>query len=204
MATLNDFLPHVMPYVPACPQPAALAQIRLAIAELCAQTRCWRHLQVFTVSASNYSFTTPAGSEIHEIESVSFEGQRLSPVPYGVLTPEDLAEEAPPQFFTQVSPDNLSIVPFAAGEVTAVLFLKPSAALSVAPPVIPDFILFQHGQVVGDGAVSRLKAMPGQPYSDPQGSAVHGAAFQQALDRLFSTNISGQHRAQARTRPRYF
>lgn len=233
MADLSDFLPHVLPWVSGCPDPVAEAQIRNAMAEFCAYTKVWRHVVrgLPATTSQRIVIPVPPGVVVHDIEGAWLDGRPLAPVPYHDLDSHDLDDlGGVPQGFTQVRPGEIALVPRGTGTLRLSLILKPSLhprgkntiAYSVFSPdvfdgtyeedqvpvpgtfVVPDFIMEQHGQAIGDGALARIKMMPRQPWSDVQQAAIHRAAFEAAMKASWSRNLTGQQRAPRRTRPQYF
>lgn len=234
MATLADFAPHVAPFVPSCPTITVELHLRLALAEFCASTRCWRHVSTVSgvVPASRIAVPVPPGAVISEIEKAWHNGRELEPRPYSDFDPSELsATSEQAHFITQARPSEVALVPRGeSGTLRLSLFLKPSAAPSgkstlpagVYDPevydgvyseanapipgvlAVPEFILEQHGAAIGHGAAARIMLIAGQTWTDVQGAAIHRGAFQAAMDRAHGINISGQQRAPKRQRPSYF
>lgn len=206
MTDLDVFLPKIQPFAPGVADPTAFEWIRQAAIEFCERTRTWRDYDDYLVYRRDASpIKTPVGSVIHEIEEVRFNGEWLEPA-----SPSDLDKwhsgwrmgraTGRPGYFTQMEPNTVAIAPIAAGKVCAWLILKP------APDAmeLPDFIAMQHRQVIADGALARILALPNQPYSNPQLAAVHDASFQSALARLSNLGSAGQQRAHVRSKPGMF
>ena len=48
-------------------------------------------------------------------------------------------------------------------------------------PIVPQSIMEKYKDAIGDGAISRLMAQGGKPYSNEQGAAFHGRKFNQGV-----------------------
>lgn len=206
MKSLDLFLPKVHQFAPGVGDPVAYEWIREAAITFCERTRSWRSFDQYAVSGIYPGdVRAPAGSVIHEIEMVTYNGQQLTgktPDELDVLTPgwRTGANRGCPSYFTQLDPNTIALAPLAAGQVTAWLILKPTAdAMEV-----PDFIADQHRQVIADGALMRILALPGKDWSNPQMAAASAAAFGARLVVLANNGTSGQQRAHPRSKSSFF
>lgn len=206
MISLDVFLPKIHQSAPGIADPTAYEWIREAAIEFCERTRTWRDYDDYPVYRRDAApIKTPAGSVIHEIEEVRFNGEWLEPASASDLDKWHSGwrmgrATGRPGYFTQLEPDTIAIAPIAAGRVHAWLILKPSPDAME----LPDFIGSQHRQVIADGALARILALPNQPYSNLQLAAVHDTSFQSALSRLSNRGSAGQQRAHVRTKPGMF
>ena len=231
MATLRDFMPHVLPFVSGCPEITATAHLRTALSEWCSKTRCWTHQvrNLVATTSSRIPIPVPPGTVIHDIAECWLDGRRLEPVPFSDHDPDMMDGEGQPYGFTQQRPGQISLVPRGTGVLRLNVYLKPAQtpsgkttiAFSVYDPdvfdgvydesvapvpgvlEVPDFILDQWGAFIGAGAAAWIKLIPNQPWTDPQGAAVHRSAFQSEMERNFSRNIGGQQRAPRRSRAHF-
>lgn len=48
-------------------------------------------------------------------------------------------------------------------------------------PIVPEWIMEKYKDALGDGAISRLMAQGGKPYSNDQGAGFHGRKFNQGV-----------------------
>ena len=65
--------------------------------------------------------------------------------------------------------------------------------------VVPDWMLTQHGHRLADGALGRILAIPGEPWTDLQRAAYHAGLFDEACTSNFRQQIKGQQRARRRS-----
>lgn len=208
MSSLDTFLSHVRPWAPGVPDPTAFKNIRLAAIEFCERTRLWKYEDEFDVLAATPTsdITTPAGSILHDIEVVLFNGKELLP-----KATRDLDRLEPgwrtgdlgsglPKYFTQIDQSTLRVVPVMDGTVYLCARLKPAQDATE----IPDFIANEYREVIAWGALSRLLTIPGQSYTSPELGQFYAQKFSEKLDRLSTKGTTGQQNAPKRSRARFF
>lgn len=209
MATkqLYDFHPFVMPYAPGALDPNVDQALRLSAVEFCQRTRAWRHEVSMAAVSGGSAIVVPDYARIHEIESAHFNKQKLDPISFDSIDPNDTAT-GQPRYFTQIGADTIRVLPFQAGTLDLVLFLKPFNGLSAPAPVggynqVPEFIYEHHAQLIADGALARILMVPNQSYTNPSLGAQFRAAFDSGCDHLFNLNSRGQQRSRTRTKSSY-
>jgi hypothetical protein len=207
MSSVDRFLPEIRPYAPGVPDATAYKNIRLAAIEFCERTRLWRFEDEYTVTASDCEqVLTPAGSALHDIEVIMFDGRELRPVgtrdldrlSQGWRTDEQTS--AMPEYVTQINSNTIRIVPAAEGSLYLCLRLKPSQDTMD----LPDFLATEYREVIGWGALGRLLMIPGQSYTNPDLAAFYMGRFTSKLDSLVTKGTKGQQNAPKRTRARFF
>lgn len=181
---------------------------------------------IFTVGGETYSamteshqpFTPPQTglaapnlAVIHEIEFAEMNGEPLTPIQFSTITSHG---EGSARYITQVAPNALTVYPFQEGKLTVSMFLKPagdsrfgadpSAPMADAFNVVPDFFVTMHGQALVYGALSKIFALPREPWTDDRKAAEHELRFREKLDGSFRQNLRGQQRAPIRTKPSWF
>lgn len=213
---LSLFLPYVLPHAMKVPEPVAEFNLRLAAIEFCERTRCWRHAVSVAVSSNNQTLVAPAFTTIHQFEEATHDGRLLIPTQYTSLPPEVLSGELAtglPTWISQTEPGQVTIHPYLEGTLRLTVFLKPrhgtqfgadaTNPLRDALNIVPAFMLSQHAEALACGALARILAIPGKPWSDPQRAMYHKAEFDKACDGSFSSNMTGQQRAPLRTKGQY-
>lgn len=215
---MSALLPHVLPFVPNCPEFLAIAQLKAASIEYCERTRCWRSVVTATLDAQGQAVVAPLPSAtIHVFEQATLDGVPLEPLQFTEIEPDELTGETAvgtPRYITQIEPGKVQVYPFVAGGTLRIsAFLKPrSDALFNTNPddpihdayaVIPDFLSQQDGEAIANGAIYRLKIMPEQRFYDPAGAGVARSAFVRACDTRFGGQMRGQQRAKIRTKPHW-
>lgn len=213
--TTTAFDPFVRPFAPAAPLPLIRKHARLAAIRFCERTRCWREIVTVVVDEQDEIIVAPSHAEIHEIEEATFDGNKpLQPTQFTdatLMERSDTSSGQVPRFITQTRPDTVALIPFAAGDLTLSVFLKPRAAADLstnatpaaetvdALDVVPEFMFNQFAQAIADGALATLLMVPGQPFSNPNEALRRSMEFDRACDSHFSHGIQMQHRAPVRT-----
>lgn len=206
MKPIDLFLPKVHQFAPGVSDPVAYEWIVQAAIEFCERTRAWTDYDQYPLSGIDPSgVVAPVGAVIHEIAAVTFNDVQLeptSPAQLDMAVPHWRSGRARglPIYFTQMTPNTIAVAPLQAGLITAWLTLKPAPDATM----LPDFLADQHRQVIADGALSRILALPGQPFSNPEMAQTMLAAFQYKLTTLATKGSTGQQRARLRTKSRMF
>jgi len=225
MATvsLSAFLPLVLPSAPGLPVMTAELQLRLAAIEFCERTRCWRHMINLTFTDENHQVpVAPDYAAIHDFEfavfaSDSIQNRVLTPTQFSEIAPGGLTlyEGCAPEHISQITPNTVTIFPFAPGVVSLSVFLKPRHGQDFANAAntlplqdyfnqVPDFLLTQWGEAIAAGALARALMMPQKQWTEMKLAAAHLARFERYCDQHFSHNIIRQQRAPRRTRSQFF
>lgn len=201
MKDIAEILPHIDQYAPGCPAPTAYFGIRQAAIDFCERTRLWRYEDDFDIPGDDAEgVTTPYGSELYLTELVQFDGVELTPVTADWLDRNCRGWRAGevtglPQYVVQTEPDTLRVVPWQAGHLYLFLWLKPSQDAEQ----LPDFIIDQYRETIAHGALARILAMPGQPFSNPDLAGYFAGLFARKLDGLTWAGSRGQQRGRTRT-----
>lgn len=206
MKSLDEFAANVKLYAPGCPDPTMYFALRQSAIEFCERTRMWRYEDEFAVAAEDCeAITAPSGSEIHEIEAVFFNGNKLTAATTSWLDEHMRGWRAGlvsgyPKYVTQSRPDTISIVPRMAGTLALHVFLKPSQDAEE----LPDWMADKYRAVISHGALGHILLIPNQSFTNPELGGVFGSSFQAKIDKLSAKGLTGQQRAPARTRATYF
>lgn len=204
MADLESLLPRVTSRASQTPEPVAISAIRDTVIELCEKARVWPFRVVVTLTEDEAEeIPVPAGSALHEIETVRYDGRRLEPRILYDMEDRFSAINTPgaPAYYSQMLGGSIIVKPPAPGAKIEIRgFLKPILTATAAP----DFVINQHHELIADGALSRLLTIPGQAWSNPQLGAYHGSLWQRQLDHILAGFLQGQQNAPLRTRPQFF
>lgn len=225
-----------MPFAPRCPEIVAVYNLRLAAIELCERGRVWRYMMQIDVTENHFEITgIPAYGTVHKIERVRMIDALVDLLPVAAhdvpleqyephLISSDMdqsaanddVEQSPPIWFTQPSPNRLTLIPFQEGTVTVSAFLKPhlssrTYAANLITGVIedsfdrvPGYIASLYGQALADGALARLLMHTKAEYADPNLAQAKAMAAEMAIRKLTGSSVSGQQRAPARTKTHWF
>lgn len=210
MTDIEEFLPKILPFAPGCPEPTAFEHLRSAARDFCEETRLWRFDDTFQLGNDPNIVCAPQGAVIHEIERCDYNGQKLDPQSLDWLDdhyPQWRSDvdtwQAEPQWFTQVCPDTVRLVPMPpdlGGNIKVWLRLKPSEDCEV----LPDFMFREYGTLLSWGALASILMLPNQTFSDPNRATFFAGKFDQALGRKSKLQAMGQQRAPIRTKATFF
>ena len=211
--SLRAFLHLVAPHVPAAPELAITFALRMAAREFCERTKCWRHRATQDLTEDEPVIIVPSYATVHEIEYIKRGGLDLIALPWAdaqALT----VTEGRPVYFTQPTPNVLSIVPYEDGEVDLSMFLKPRAERTFSQGAdgkivdaydqVPTFLLSQHAETIAHGALQRLFLTASTAYANPDLAAYHGAQFRRQTDDAVTAYFKGQQGAKMRSRTYWY
>jgi hypothetical protein len=188
--TYDTFLPEVLPYAPNCAELVAINAIRNAVIEFCTCTWYWQHdcfEQAVVATIAEYTPDVPDNTKLVGMVDVWFGGKPLYPQNeatlrrmYGYTDYRNV--QGSPRWFYSMDPNNVILVPCpderaAAFDMTARVAVTPLRASTGCLTTLYE----RFAETIAQGALARLKATPGQPYSDPPGA--------QMLERLFRAKI---------------
>jgi hypothetical protein len=215
-APISQLLPYILPKVPTAPLPFVEFQARLAVIEFCERTRCWRQIVTINLTANNATVAAPSYATIHEFESVTLNGRPLEPTQFTEADPVELMgpqTDAQAKHVAQIAPGQVAVYPFEAGTLRISCFLKPRHGQSIggdaenpltdAFNVIPAFMVTQYAEKLAAGALARILNTEKTDFFSPQMAAQYRAAFDEACDSHFGSNMMGQQRAPMRVKPRW-
>ena len=207
---IDDLFPEVFREVPNLPEPTAQVYLSRAVREFCRKTQAWREIETMTVTASkdatDLEFLEPSYSaEVVFIEGAEIDGMPLESVTLGELNNKERGwqyktDEGMASYITQLQPNTISIYPRQAGVLTATYVLAPKDKSDI----VPQFIIDNHAEVIGRGAVWRALLSNNAEYSNPALGAEVKSQWEMDLGKLSSSISRGQQRARHRTIGSYF
>jgi hypothetical protein len=180
MVNFDKFLPEVLPYVHDCPAFVAVNAIRNAAIEFCEKTHYWQvdaSSMVVTGTTSSFVVLLPPDTNIVDVKEAFYSGRRL--IPKG---PDELSvmyrgmdwreAEGDPFYFTLVMPGDLRLVPSPSTESGENLSMRVAVAPTRAATEIDSDVYENCLEIIAKGARSRLNGLRGQPFYDPEMSAL--------------------------------
>jgi len=219
LVSLTQFLPLVMPFAPSVPKPVALNCLRMAAHDFCRETLCWREVVTVTIVNGPVLAAPNLYSALVQIEQAWFGTRRLEPKRFDEIDAikyDDMTISTTPDYITQIEENMITIYPLVAGAVKISGFFAPFSGPTysvIATPgtvvqdeenKVPDFVFKNHAEALAHGALGRIKATPGQDYTDFNAAGVHFATFNAAMARVQASNIKGQQRSRVRTKAHWF
>lgn len=207
MVELDQFLVHVLPYAPACPEPSAIHALRQAAIEFCRATKLWRSDDEFEVTqADSDAVCVPVGAQLLTIEHATFNGYPLKPMALADLNRlypdwrESTDATSLPSYFTQIELDTVRVVPPAEGVLRLYTVLAPSEEADA----VPEWLLSKYGRAIAAGALKDVLVLPGQPFFNPDLASMFSTRFYTTIQSHFSDSARGQQRARLRTKAQFF
>lgn len=188
--TYDTFLPEVLPYAPNCAELVAVNAIRNAVIEFCTGTWYWQHdcyPQPVVATIPEYTPDVPDYTKLVGMIDVWFGGKPLYPQNEATLRrlygySDYRAVAGSPRWFYSMNPNNVILVPCPDPQAAGI---DMTARVAVTPlrnsTGCLDTIYERFAEWIAQGALARLKATPGQPYSDAQGALM--------AERLFRSKI---------------
>lgn len=211
--TYDLFLPEVLPFAHGCSDMVATHAVKNAAIEFCEKTDWWLYeLSPITGVANQQDYTfasLPAGASVCRVVQADYGNLPLDP-----LTDDELrgvfgiawrsVDAGWPRFTTQINEDQISLVPAPSSasiaQLTAFVSLRPTRASTGCDSSIYE----RWGEVVGQGALARLYATAGQPYSNPAAAAAYMAKFNVGCSEAKRMRMRGLGRAGGRVQMRPF
>jgi len=188
MATvsLTNFLTEVLPQVPACPDAVAMNAVRNALIEFCTQSLVWQETQdPVTVASGDFPYPLEgvAGAKVVKVMSVIVDGEAVPPTSVEILdasvTNWRSSVNSVVSAYYLSSPELLALFPLPSEP--RVMQLRVAYAPSRAAQSTEEFLYQKYLEGVAAGALSRLMAMPAQPWSNPELSGYYRAIFGRSI-----------------------
>lgn len=217
MTSIDAFLPYIVYAVHACPQITIEQAIVRACNDFCRRTDVVQKILSpidIVAGTSDYAVTTPTDMTLARVMGVAWQGKWLVPVP-----PDDVQSDVAlrsatigiavpasgsPQFFFQKTTDlaTVSLYPIPDTALSGGLFIKASFAPTLTALTVDDSLLNDWYEDIAAGALARLKAIPGQPWSaDPARDA---ARFEHGVSNAKRQKMFGKLPSATRIQPRSF
>lgn len=198
MATLDQFLPWVLPSAVNCPTPLAYQAIKDAARDFCVKTNVVQEASVQSgvVGRPDYAVDEPSGTRLNAILRVTWEGNTLAPVAAGDVKLATAlrgsignasVETGSPRQYYQRLPFDPTIylwpVPDAnAVTASSILYIKAAFAPYPAATSLPDELYELYLPTIAAGALASLQMMPDTAWTNP--------SLAEANSRKFLTGIA--------------
>lgn len=176
MITLKNFRPEVAVHVPSCPGAMIDRAVRHAASEFCEYTLTWREeadRQRVRAKVGTYDITIPSCAllvtviyaEHDEVRLIPTSERTLDDTSDGWRLTTNAASNATYYYLPDKETIRISLPPSASASRALVLAcaFKPTQD----GEELPDALYNHHLEAIGFGALSRLMAIPNQPWSDP-------------------------------------
>ena len=207
MKPISDFFPRMLPYLPGCSEPLAAQAVLDAAIAFCEDTQAVREqLDSFTTSAGvgAYELDTPSQQQVARVFDVVVDGRPMAAIAAEDVGPASEAIGSPMAFYTTRYGSEFLLhlfpTPDGAYNVQVRAALRPTRNATQ----LEDDLFNLWSDAVLAGAMARVMAIPGQPFSDPAGSAGYSMAATRATNKARVEGNFGRVRAGMRVRGRPF
>lgn len=208
MAQWSDFLPHVLPFAPGCPDPVAEFNLREAARDFCARTRVWRTtLAPMTIAPTAgigpHAMPLPVDTELVRIERATMNGRLIDAVAEDAL-PVDWQQypnTVRDCIFTQ---DALSVMTVPAYETDRTLVLDVTLKPDYQAEDFPTHLASQYMRAIADGALSLILMQPDKPYTNLALAGVKTAEFNDRVSVVANRVRRGSSSFRPRGNARFF
>lgn len=205
---LSDLLPYAEPYVPGCPEPMILDQLRAHAQMLCERSQFWRErLPKLAVrkGQEEYRLLTPHNARLVAVREVYWDD---TAIPWRSIdevraTRGAVTEAQQPDYWTQPEWGVIRIDPApdadATGKIAVYAALSPDDAADTLPDELREF-----ARGIGQGAAAALMVMPGKPWTDREAFQMYERSFYGAVGSATQRALRGMHNRSGRAAPAGF
>ncbi len=203
----ESFLPHVLPYAPACFDAQAVIAVRNACIDFCRDTLLLQEdLDPINVKAGENvcDIDVPRGYILAQVLSLYYVGRKLerkSQLELERLYTRDWQSlVGAPQVFTQFNQEEVTVTPRPAeavqGAITGRIALVPSRTSAEVDGVLLERYLDD----VAAGALARLLVTPDQPYTNLAAAGMYASRFRSGVTQARAFVNGGMNHAPMRVR----
>lgn len=199
----EDLMPKILPHAIQCTEGFALDHLRDAVIRACERARLWVVDDEFEMGCdTDVMIVAPKGSQLYQIDRVSIGNSFLQAVPSQEMY--RVREQCHPggraHHFAQADNESIAIFPVQHGaRIRVRAYLIPTADATRAPKVVLD----RHREMLVNGALARILAVPAQPFTNIELAAYRDSLFERRLDEINREYVTGAQRGPLRTRPNY-
>lgn len=198
----SDFSPYVLPYVTGCPEPVLEQHVKLAAIEFFRRTLAYRLTldPVQTDGPALVELDLPTQTQAIKIKSVEVDGNEFPIVEatHGM----ELSRTNPGREFV-FTQDGRTLAVYPIQQPGASVVVEAAIAPSITATTLDDALAQQHMQDIANGAIASIKRVPGQPFYDIAGSAMHQAMFETRVSAIAAKQSRGVMAAKMRSRPTF-
>lgn len=215
MATaLTEFLPYVLPSVPACPDSLAQQAVLAACIEFCRTSLLVQEVTTDTLvkNISDYTVEVPADHVLVKVMGVWVGDKWLTPMSVenvrsglalrGATSKEPVLKNSPQAYFQKTpTSEEISVYPVPAETYGEGLAIRAAFAPARNATQVADVLYDNWAEEIAQGALARLHAVPEQSFYSLQLSEICKQKFASALRRAANLARSGQVVAASRIQP---
>lgn len=210
----DTLLDRITPYVPGCPTPTILNNIREVAIRSCERSLLWRKdLGEVTLSPTvdEYLYATPANADVHAIITAQINGRTIEPLNIeevvrryptwrsptdGPAEPVDIARAGTPRVISQIDPKRYVLVPVPSDDqvyrLRLVVALKPARTATA----MEDSILADLEDTIFHGVLQYLYVVPDAAWTNLDLAAFHAKQYTYMVnERRVRANLGNQRTA---------
>jgi hypothetical protein len=199
MQSLDKFMPRLLPWVPGCSLPMAQQELVRSAIAFCEETNAvCTDTDPITIVAGKATYDTDIDfeQEVTRVMAAWFGDRPLSPLATG--NHPDRAGS--PSAICVSDMNTVTLVPTPDTATTDKLKLRIATRPKITARRLDDALLNKWSEGVVFGAIARLTAMPGQPFSDAGQAMYADSQFWRAVNRARIESRRGSTAATLRVR----
>lgn len=196
MQPLDNFLPRLIPWVSGCPVPLANQALVRSAAKFCDETNVVRTMvEPITLEVGESTYDIDLGLELDVARVLgAWIGARPLKLPtannqvtpltqYSPLGPQTAASNGTPVMGKVLAKNTITLTPAPDEHQLDKLTLLVATRPKVSARQLEDALYEDWSETIVAGAIGTLAAMPGQPFSDMNQSAIQDAQFWRGVNR---------------------
>jgi hypothetical protein len=195
---LEDFLPHLLPDLPGCPDTLVKQQLLFGVIEFCQETHAWNEIQdPVRVLDKQYEVDveTPRGARVVAVKDVWASNRKLRPVTmpqlFELIPNWQTAEGSEPTYYNAgIDFRTIRIYPIPIGANRQTLTMRVAYAPEMSATAIPDELAIKYWDALIGGAKARLMTTPGKAWTNTALALYNRRLFE---DGILKAKISALH-----------
>lgn len=206
---LSEFLPDIYLEAPGCPEAVALNALRHTIRDFCERTRAWQAVidPIDLIAGQpSYDIDVPHGAELMLVLSATYDGMTIP-----IYAPEEMDKARPSwrdETGTGVSKliqdwNTLFVNPTPTADDDVQIEIRAAFKPTLSATTCGDILGNWHEGIAG-GAISRLKSIPGKPWTDREGVSYYKGVYADSVANASIKTLTGFSRQSKQVRARSF
>lgn len=207
MKPISTFFPRMLPYLPGCSEPLAQQALLDAAIVFCEDTQALRaELDDFETAPGQaaYELNVPSAQQVARILEVRVEGRVIPAVAAEDVNLLNHATGHPMAYYTDRTDSQFTLRLFPTPDDAYTVSVRAAVRPTRDADVLEDDLFDLWSDAVLFGAVARVMAVPGQPFSDPAGSMNYSIMAARAASKARVEGNFGRVRSTSRVRGRPF
>lgn len=187
--SVNSFRPLIEREVRGAPTFTVKDAILRACRQFCEETFVWKEYLDDMPAIANirtYDLDPPANTRVVTILSMRYKDRDLTPKTIDQLVQErhnwqDL-KSTQARHWVQENPESFTLVPYPSeSEFGGIQQIRVALKPTMSATAVGSILYEDYDEAIAAGALARLQAVPGKPWSDPKRAMEHEANFSDAM-----------------------